>query len=162
MSEGHLPLKPGSGAETCFRRGKSRGGSLRCDRAGVAALEFAIVTPVLLLMIFAMLAMGIYLMFVHEVQELASSAARSSVAGLNETERNSLAQQFVTNSVANSALLNAADISLQTTTSGTPPTNYAVTISYTLKDTPIPMLASLISVPLNNISRTSTIEFGGY
>jgi Flp pilus assembly protein TadG len=128
----------------------------------VAALEFAMVTPILLLMIFVMLGMGIYLMFVHEVQELASSAARSSVAGLNEAERNTLAAQFVANSVANSALLNAADLSVQTATSGTPATNYSVTISYTLKDTPIPLLASLISVPLKDISRTSTIEFGGY
>jgi Flp pilus assembly protein TadG len=155
-------LYAGAFARRRIRSGVASMALLRNERSGVAALEFALVTPVLLLMIFVMLAMGLYLMFVHEVQELASSTARSSVAGLNETERNSLAQQFVANSVANSALLTAADVSLQTTTSGTPATNYAVTISYTLKDTPIPMLASLISVPLNNISRTSTIEFGGY
>jgi Flp pilus assembly protein TadG len=157
-----FPLRHGVFAKGRFYAGRGGMGSLHNARSGVAALEFALVTPILLLMIFAMLAMGIYLMFVHEVQELASSTARSSVAGLNEAERNSLAQQFVANAVANSALLNAADVSLQTTTSGTPATNYAVTISYTLKDTPIPMLASLIAVPLNNISRTSTIEFGGY
>jgi Flp pilus assembly protein TadG len=139
-----------------------RRGSLRNDRRGVAALEFAMVTPLLLLMIFVMIGMGFYMTFVHEVQELASSAARSSVAGLNEAERDSLAQQFVANSVSQSALLNAADVTLQTQTSGTPATNYSVTVSYTLKDTPIPTLSRLINVPLNDISRTSTIEFGGY
>jgi Flp pilus assembly protein TadG len=135
---------------------------LRRDRRGLAALEFALVTPPLLLMILGMICFGVYLTFMHELQELSSSAARSSVAGLNEAERNSLAEQFVANAVAKSAILNINDLTVQTATSGTPPTDYSVTVSYSLKDTPIPMLAQLISIPVSNISRTSTIEFGGY
>ncbi len=136
--------------------------SFRNDRRGMAALEFALVAPLMLLIMLATTAMGAYLMFVHEVQELASSAARSSVAGLNPAERDSIAQQFVANAVSNSALLNSADLTVQTATTGSPADNYSVTISYALKDTPIPMLSTMIAIPLNNISRTSTVEFGGY
>ncbi len=132
------------------------------DRRGLAALEFALVTPLMLFMVLAMICFGTYLTFIHELQELSSSAARSSVAGLNEAERNSMAQQFIANAVARSAILNPNDLTVQTATSGTPPTDYSVTVNYSLKDTPIPMLAQLISVPVGNISRTSTIEFGGY
>jgi Flp pilus assembly protein TadG len=134
----------------------------RNDTRGVAALEFAMIAPVLLLMLLGMACFGAYLMFLHEVQELSSSAARSSVAGLSEGERDSLAQAFVANDVAQSALLSMTDLTVTTATSGTPPTNYSVTVSYNLKDTPIPMLAGLVTVPLNSITRTSTIEFGGY
>jgi Flp pilus assembly protein TadG len=132
------------------------------SQRGVAALEFAIVTPVMMFMVLAMICFGVYLTFLHELQELSSSAARSSVAGLSEAERNSLAQQFVTNFVAQSAILNPNDITVQTAISGSPAMDYSVTVSYNLQNTPIPMLARLISVPVSNISRTSTIEFGGY
>ena len=143
-------------------RAITRRGTYRNDTRGVAALEFAMIAPVFLLMLLGMACFGAYLMFLHEVQELSSSAARSSVAGLSEAERDSLAQAFVANDVAQSALLNMADLTVTTATSGSPPTNYSVTVSYNLKDTPIPMLAGLVTVPLNSITRTSTIEFGGY
>ncbi len=142
-------------------RCRERGSILRC-RSGVAALEFALVAPMMLFMVLAMICFGAYLTFLHELQELSSSAARSSVAGLSDAERNSMAEQFVANAVARSAILNPHDLSVQTATSGSPPTDYSVTVSYTLQDTPIPLLSQLISIPVSNISRTSTIEFGGY
>jgi Flp pilus assembly protein TadG len=134
----------------------------RRDRNGVAALEFALITPVMLLMVFAMICLGTYLIFFHEVEELSSSAARSSVAGLSEAERDSLAKAFVANAIANSAILNAADLTVSTTTSGSPAQDYSVTVSYSLQDTPIPMLAKLVSLQFSDISTTSTIQFGGY
>lgn len=109
-----------------------------------------------------MLTFGLYFMYLHELQELASSAARASVSGLTQAERNSLAVQFVNQSVSESNILNASDLSVGTTTSGTPATNYSVTVSYDLKDTPIPMLAQMLSIQFGGITRTSTIEFGGY
>ena len=129
---------------------------------GVAALEFALVTPVFLCMVIGMICFGFYLTFLHELQELSSAAARSSVAGLSEAERDSLAQQFVTNAIARSSILNATDLTVTTATSGTPADNYSVTVSYSLAHTPVPMLASLIAIKLPNISRTSTVVFGGY
>ena len=131
-------------------------------RSGIAALEFALIAPVFMLMLIGMIAMGFYVMLLHEVQELASSAARSSVAGLNQTERNTLAQAFVSNYLAASALLVASDVNVQTSTTGTPPTDYAVSVSYKLKDTPIPFLSGVIGINFTTINSTSIVEFGGY
>lgn len=158
------PCASGSGTHAAFVSAyQNPRGFLRMrDNRGVAALEFAIVAPVMLLMMLGLFMFGIYLIFIHEVQEIASSAARSSVAGLNEAERNTLAEQYVSTAVANSMLLNPADLTVQTATSGNPPVDYSVTITYDLKDTAVPMLAQFISVPVSNITRTSTIEFGGY
>ncbi len=149
---------------SCRWNGVARAGMRRTfhDTRGVAALEFAIVTPVMLLMILGMICFGAYYVFLHELQELSSAAARSSVGGLSQSERNNLAQQFVANAVAQSAILNMTDLTVATATSGTPATDYSVTVTYSLGDTPIPLLARLISVNLPNISRTSTVVFGGY
>ncbi len=144
---------------TCRARQLLRWHSKR-DRA-VAALEFALIAPVFILMLLGMLCFGFYFLYLHEVQELAASAARASVSGLSETERDSLARQFVSTALANSTLLNPPDLTVATASSGTPATLYAVTITYNLKDTPVPMLASLVSLSLNTMSRTSTIAFGG-
>ena len=150
-------LRPGSKNRT---RNGPRG--LARHRSGVAALEFALIAPVFILMLIAMIAMGFYLMLLHEVQELASSAARSSVAGLNEAERNTLAQAFVANYLAASALLVATDVNVRTTTTGTPPQNYAVSISYNLNDTPIPFLSGIVGINFSTINSTAIVEFGGY
>ncbi len=131
-------------------------------RRAIAALEFAIVAPVLLLMLLGMVCFGLYCVYTHELQEISSSAARASVAGLNETERDSLARQFVATAISNSTLFQAEDLTVSTGTSGTPATDYEVTLAYNLKDTPIPMLANFVSLQLGNISHTATIQFGNY
>ena len=142
-------------------RSTNRKGLCR-DTRGIAALEFALVSPVLLLMLLGMVCLGLYFVYMHELQELSSSAARASVAGLNQTERDSLAKQYVADALINSPLLTANDLTVATSTSGTPATYYAVTLNYDLKDTPIPMISQMISLQLANIQRTSTIQFGNY
>jgi Flp pilus assembly protein TadG len=132
------------------------------DARGIAALEFAIVAPVLLLMLIGMVCFGAYLVYLHELQELASSAARASIAGLNEAERDSLAKQFVSSAISNSVLLRAADLTVTTATSGSPPVYYAVTLAYSLNDTPIPLLAGFVNFNAAAITRTSTVQFGNY
>ncbi len=132
------------------------------SRRGTAALEFAIVSPILILMLIAMMLFGLYLTLLHEVQELASSGARASVAGVTPAERNALAQSFISTFVANSGLIIPADLTVQTATIGTPPTSYQVSVTYNLKDTPIPYLGSLINLQDNIIQRTAIVQLGGF
>ncbi len=65
-------------------------------RDGAIAVEFAMIAPIFLMIIFGILIYGSYLAVIHGVQQLAAEAARSSIAGLNETERSSLANAYVT------------------------------------------------------------------
>ncbi len=140
----------------------SKFGRFWADDAAVAALEFALVAPILLLMILGMMCFGLYFTYIHEVEELAGAGARASIAGLNPAERNTLAQQYVADATANSSFLRQTDLTVTTATTGTPATFYSVTIAYNLRDTPIPMLASLLAIPATNITRTCTVQFGGY
>lgn len=132
------------------------------ETRAVAALEFAMVAPVFLLMLMGMMCFGFYYTYLHELQELASSAARASVAGLSQTERDSLARAYVSNAIANSSLLLASDLTVSTNTSGTPAEFYAVTLAYNMKDTPLPLMAGFVHLNASNISRTSTVQFGYY
>ncbi len=120
------------------------------------------VAPVLLLMVMGMLCFGFYYTYLHELQELASSAARASVAGLSQAERDSLARSYVANAISNSMLLLSSDLTITTTTSGTPAEFYAVTLAYNMKDTPLPLMAGFVHLNASNISRTSTVQFGYY
>jgi Flp pilus assembly protein TadG len=122
-------------------------------------MEFAMVAPVLILMFLGMIMFGLYLTLQHEVQELASSGARASVGGVTQTERNSLANQFIYNFVASSGLIIASDLSVTTQTTGS---SYQVSVAYNLKDTPIPFLGRLINVNNGTIQRTATVQFGNY
>ena len=49
----------------------SKFGRFWADDAAVAALEFALVAPILLLMILGMMCFGLYFTYIHEVEELA-------------------------------------------------------------------------------------------
>jgi hypothetical protein len=113
-------------------------------------------------MFLAMMLFGFYLTLLHEVQELASSGARASVAGVTNAERNTLAQQFISNFIASSGLLVPADLTVVTGTVGTPAVSYQVSVTYNLKDTPIPFLASLVNIPDSSIQRTAIVQLGGY
>jgi len=140
--------------------GRSR--AIFTTRRATAAVEFAIVAPAMLALLMGMLCFGLYFLYLHELQELAAAAARASLAGLNQAERMLLATQYVNNAVAHSALLNQTDLVVTTSVSGVPATEYEVTLTYSLRDTPIPLLAQFLSLHLGDISRTATIEFGGY
>src|ERR1044072_8273380 len=94
------------------------------DQSGATAVEFAIMLPMFLALIFGIVVFGSYLTMVHGVQQLAGEAARTSVAGLSDSERNSLATSYVTSSVASYPLLDAAKINVVAAPSSSDPNAY--------------------------------------
>ena len=66
------------------------------DRRGTAVIEFALLFPLLALVLLGMLGYGQYFLLAHSAQQLANDAARATVAGLSDTERQTLARASVT------------------------------------------------------------------
>ncbi len=132
------------------------------EREAIAALEFAMIAPIMVILLMGTICLGFYFTYLHDIQEMSAGAARASVAGLTSAERYSLAQQYVANAINQSSIFAANDVSVVTQISGSPATNYSVTVAYNLKDTPIPDIASIVGLPVNNVTHTSTIRFGGY
>ena len=130
--------------------------------SGASAVEFALVLPVFMLLVFGIVMFGAYLAMVHDVQQLAAEAARTSVAGLNETERKSLATNYVTQNAASYPLIAPAQLSVNAATSGADPNVFIVTVNYDASSTFIYSLPSFVPAPPPVIVRSAAIPRGGY
>ncbi len=130
------------------------------NRSGSAAVEFAIVAPVFILVLLTMIAYGIYLTAAYAVQQVAADAARTAIAGINRTERETLARNFVDRSALNYAFLDKRRVNVSV---GSDPVNinqFTVTVEYDATELPIWSLYTF-ALPDKTIRRFSTIRIGG-
>ena len=99
-------------------------------RRGASAVEFAMVLPVFLTIVFGIVVFGSYLAVIHGVQQLAAEAARSSVAGMSETERGTLAKSYVSANADTYPLIDKTHLSVNAATSGANANVFVVTVNY--------------------------------
>lgn len=139
---------------------RRRGLLSRCvqDQRGVAAIEFAIVAPALILMMLAMIMYGSWFWMAHSVQAMASEGARAAIAGLDPAEREQLARAFVAAQVGDLGL-DAAKAAIAVESS---PTAIRVDIAYDAGGHPLMALSGLIPSPPKTIRRTAVVRLGGY
>jgi Flp pilus assembly protein TadG len=133
---------------------------IRCRR-GSSAVEFAMVLPIFLVFLFGTVAYGSYLSVIHGVQQLAAEAARSSVAGLSETERGSIASSFVTANAGTYPMIDSAKLAVSAATSPTNANVFVVTVNYDASNLFIYSLP-LVPLPPKNIARSAMIPYGGF
>ncbi|WP_234684790.1 TadE/TadG family type IV pilus assembly protein [Bradyrhizobium monzae] len=131
------------------------------NESGATAVEFAIMLPIFLALIFGIVVFGSYFAMIHGVQQLAAEAARTSVAGLSDTERNSLATSYVVASVADYPLLDATKVNVVAAPSGSDPNVYVVTVNYDASSSFIFALPFVPALP-PSISRSAVIPYGGF
>ncbi|WP_426440813.1 TadE/TadG family type IV pilus assembly protein [Bradyrhizobium genosp. P] len=132
----------------------------RC-RSGASAVEFALLLPLFLAFIFGIVVFGSYLAMVHGVQQLAAEAARSSVAGLTDTERNSLATSYVTANASTYPLLVPSHLSVSAAPSPANANVYVVTVNYNATGNFIYSLP-FVPAPPTTIVRSAAIQYGGF
>lgn len=127
-------------------------------REGVAAIEFAIVFPLLLFVLVGMIVYGSWFWLAHSVQSLAYESARASLGGLDAAERRQLAMDFVQLRgpeigvpVAHSSVSVNSDAQVVT-----------VQIDYDISRHPIMALRGLTISPPTTISRSAVVRLGGY
>src|SRR5262245_33302235 len=98
------------------------------NKSGASALEFALVIPIFLTLVFGTIVYGAYFASLGIVHQIAAEAARATVTGLTDAERQSLATQRAAALVASyGALLNTATVTVQAT--ATSAGSFAVTVS---------------------------------
>lgn len=130
------------------------------NNSGAAAVEFALIAPLFFLTLLSLIAYGIYFSAAHSVQQLAADAARTAVAGLNETERETLVADFVSRTTMNHALLDKSRLSLQVQVDPSNPNQFTVSLSYDASNLPIFNLFSY-AMPAKQIRRFATVRVGG-
>ncbi|PWB80376.1 MAG: pilus assembly protein TadE [Methylocystaceae bacterium] len=134
-------------------------GSFLENDAGAAAVEFALLLPVFLLLIFGTVSYGSVFATYNSVEQLAAEAARASVAGLTGSERDQLARAYVTQNIGVYPLLDPARAQV-TTSSGT--TTFQVDVSYDMSNSFVFKFRGIVPLPSSTVQRAAAIQFGGY
>jgi len=128
-------------------------------KEGAAAVEFAVLLPLLTMMLMGIMAYGGVFWISHSVQQLANDAARSAVGGLSTAERQSLAQATLATEAPTYPNLTPTLASLSESESGQMVT---VSIAYDASNSVFWALRSLVPMPPSTIVRQATIQLGGY
>lgn len=131
------------------------------DRTAAAAIEFAILAPLYLLLLMGMIAYGIYFGASHSVQQLSADAARASVAGLTTAERKQLASGFIASNAAGYPFIEPERLVVEIGDSSVDSSQFDVIVRYDAAHLPIWNLFRGLSLPDQTISRRATIRIGG-
>lgn len=129
------------------------------EDGGSAAIEMALVAPVLMAMLLGIVSYGGYFLLAHNIQELASDAARAALPGLTADERQKLAQAQLAADIASYGILSK---SAATASYAGDNTDYTVSISYDASGSAFWAAAGFIPMPSPLIIRSASIKLGGY
>ncbi len=131
------------------------------NQSGAAAVEFAIVGPVFILIMFGMIAYGISFGAAHSVEQLAADAARASIPGLNGEERQKLASAYIDDNADEYMLLDKKHLGVEVRSSPRSTNQFNVSVTYNAENLPIWNLYLPLPTPEKIIRRSSTIRIGG-
>ena len=130
----------------------------RRDAQGVAAVEMALVLPILLALLMGTISYGDWFLTAHTVQQAANDAARSAIAGLTSSERQQLATSTFTTMMQRSGALNAAKASVIAVDDDGQ--TLAVRVLYDASADPL-LHVSFVAPPNPMIQRSAAISLGG-
>lgn len=129
------------------------------DRSGGAAVEFALIGPIFILLIMAALVYGGWLWLAHGLQSVASDGARAALGGLDATEQTAEARRFVEDHLKSTTGLDPAQAQVDVRTT---PDAITVSLAYDVSGHPLMALSVLVPPPPRIIVRTAAVRTGGY
>lgn len=128
-------------------------------RRGSVAVEFALVGPLLILMLMGMALYGGWFWLAQSVQSLATEGARAAVAGLDPAERQTLAEAFIAAEAQGVYGLAADDLQIAVEADGD---EIRVRVILDATGHPIMTLGALIPAPPDRIERSAVVRMGGF
>jgi Flp pilus assembly protein TadG len=129
--------------------------------SGATAVEFAMLLPVYLTVLFGIVVFGSYLAVIHGVQQLAAESARVSVSGMTETERSTLAKNYVTANATTYPLIDPTKLTVTAATPSGSTTTFVVTVNYNAAGMFLFTLP-FVPTPASTIIRSAVIPYGGF
>lgn len=129
------------------------------DRRGASAVEFALISPFLMLLIAAVLGYGSLFATALSLQQLAAETARATIGGLNDAERKTLAQTHLNALKSTYPMLDASKVTFSFN-EGSGSTLSKVTVSYSLATHPAYALKELLPLPASPMSYTLVVTDG--
>ncbi len=117
----------------------------------------AITLPVLLTLLFGIMAYGEWFFVSHTVQQAANDAARSTLSGLSKDERRAIALQTVSTSFQRGSTLDDSRVTVAVVDDGK---TIVVRLSYDAAADPL-LSTGLVPLPSRTISRSAAVLLGG-
>lgn len=133
-------------------------GRFRRDRRGAAAVEFALVGPLLILLVCGILSYGGVMWTAHTVQQLANDGARAAIAGLDDAERLTLARAAVEDSIEGMGPFERRRTGVAAERDGQ---TFTVRVVYDASGSPFWALHGLLPMPSSRVTRDAAIRVGG-
>ena len=138
---------------------RQTGAIRRCLKSarGASMVEFALVAPLLLLILFGVIAYGGYFWRAHALQQVANDAARAALAGLTANERAALARSSVASEITELSGLSVkqAEVSVSEVDE-----TILVRLDYDATSDPFFKLG-LVPLPSPVIKRQAVVRLGG-
>lgn len=135
---------------------------VRLGNRGAAAIEFALIAPALIMLIFAILVYSTYFAAYLGVRQAAAEGARAALAGLSTSERTTLAvaraQQVLDGYGLTASAGSPPDIQAGVGSSG----SFKVEIRYDISGSPIMRFGAILPLPNPTISSSVIVSNGSY
>ena len=134
--------------------------TIMSDKSGATAVEFALVTPILVVLSFGLVAFGAIVSVDNGLQQLVAEAARASVAGLSDAERTQLAQASVAANAKSYPFIDASKINMLT--SDPTASSFQVTVRYDMSGLFAYRMLSGLPLPSPAVARSAVVQRGGF
>ncbi|MDI7774302.1 pilus assembly protein [Asticcacaulis sp. EMRT-3] len=128
------------------------------NRTGATALEFALIAPILIMMVGGIIDYGGYFASAHAVQQTVNDAARVAISGTTADERLELAQQSINSDMTSYAILAGGQTSLSIDEGAQ---IIVVSLTYTPQGDSFELMPMAPGLP-HSLTRTASIVRGGY
>jgi Flp pilus assembly protein TadG len=133
--------------------------SFSTDTRGTAAVELALVFPLLATILFGIISYGGYFWTAHNLQQLANDSARAALAGLDADERAQLAGAAFNEEIGAYQELKPTAAKLAVTDAGDV---IGVSITYDASTSPFWAFRAWLPMPSAIVVRAAVVREGGY
>lgn len=131
-----------------------------CARGG-AAVEFALVVPMLITLFVGITVFGISLGAVHSLRLVTAEAARASIAGTSNAERASIVRDTVTRSLGIGAMFKPGSVTVQVGADTGDPNVTVVTVTLDATTLGFGLFSRILPALPNVLSSTVSVRRGG-
>ena len=133
---------------------QSRRAELCADERGTAIVEAAFALPLMIALLLGAISYGTWFMSAHSIQQAVNDAARASLAGMDQAEREEIVVDVVQDGVLAAGTVDLDNVLIQTELSGN---LFTVRAIYNPSDNLL-LANSLIPLPQGNIVRTASVR----
>lgn len=133
--------------------------ALAQDRRGGAAVEFALVGPVFVLLLMGMVVYGGWFWLAQGIQSAAAEGARAAIGGLDPAEQAAEARRFVAEHLKATTGLDPAQARVEVDTTSQA---IVVRVAYDVSRHPLMALSVIVPPPPDVIERSAAVRTGGY